>query len=167
MLDSDSLLGGLLGLLWQKDGLDVRQHTALSDGHSAEEFVELLIVTHRQLEMAGNDAGLLVVAGGVSSQLQDLSRQILKHGSQVDWSTSTDTMSIVAFAEESVNTADGELKPGTGRPGLGLGSRFTSGLTSSRHVQLLYVVMQLNNVLNPLVGLYVPNKVSAHWPFAT
>ena len=29
------LLGGLLGLLGQKDGLDVGQHTALSDGHSA------------------------------------------------------------------------------------------------------------------------------------
>ena len=108
------LLGGLLGLLGKKDGLDVRQHAALSDGHSTEEFVELFVVTHGQLQMAGDDAGLLVVTGGVTGQLQDLSGQILKHGSQVDWSSGSDAMSIVALAKKSVHTANGELEPGTG-----------------------------------------------------
>uniref|UniRef100_A0A9J8D2U0 Histone H2A n=3 Tax=Cyprinus carpio TaxID=7962 RepID=A0A9J8D2U0_CYPCA len=53
--------GGFLGLLGQQHGLDVGQHAALSDGHSAQEFVELLVVAHRQLQVTGNDAGLLVV----------------------------------------------------------------------------------------------------------
>ncbi len=35
-------LGGFLGLLGQQHGLDVGQHAALSDGHSAHEFVQLL-----------------------------------------------------------------------------------------------------------------------------
>ena len=64
--------------------------------------------------MAGDDAGLLVVAGGVSSQLQDLSGQVLEHRRQVDGSSGTDAMSIVSFAEKSVHTADGELESGTG-----------------------------------------------------
>jgi hypothetical protein len=111
---SDLLLGGLLCLLGQKDGLDVRQHTALSDGYSTEEFVELLVIADSQLQMAGDDAGLLVVAGSIAGQLEDLSGQILKHGRQVDRSPGSDAMSIVALAKKSVHTANGELEPGTG-----------------------------------------------------
>ena len=131
---ADLLLGGLLGLLGQKHGLDVGQHAALSDGHSAQQLVELLVVADGQLQMAGDDAGLLVVAGGVSGQLQDLSGQILQHSRQVDGSAGTDAVSVVAFAEQSVHTAHGELEPGAGGAGLGLRPGFASGFTSSRHV---------------------------------
>jgi len=108
------LLGGLLRLLGQEDGLDVGQHTTLGDGHSAQEFIELLVVADGQLQMAGDDASLLVVAGSVSGQLQDLSGQVLKHSRKVNGSSGTDALSVVPFTEESVDTADGELKPGTG-----------------------------------------------------
>ncbi|KAK2852043.1 hypothetical protein Q5P01_008319 [Channa striata] len=67
------LLDGFLGLLGQQHRLDVGQHAALSDGDSAEQLVELLVVAHGQLQVTGDDPGLLVVAGGVSCQLQDLS----------------------------------------------------------------------------------------------
>ncbi len=77
---------------WQQHGLDVVQHAALSDGHSAKEFVQLLVVAHRQLQVTGDDTGLLVVPSGVSSQLQDLSRQILEHSGQINRSTSTDAL---------------------------------------------------------------------------
>nr|XP_043903097.1 uncharacterized protein LOC122782698 [Solea senegalensis] len=100
---------GLLGLLGQKNSLDVGQHAALSDGHSAQEFIELLVVADGQLQVAGDDTGLLVVAGGVSSQLQDLSGQVLEHSGQVDGGAGTHTMSVVAFAQQSVNTTDREL----------------------------------------------------------
>ncbi len=82
---------GFLGLLGQQHSLDVGQHAALSDGHSAHEFVQLLVVAHRQLQVTGDDTGLLVVPSGVSSQLQDLSRQILEHSCQINRSTSTDS----------------------------------------------------------------------------
>ncbi len=59
--------------------------------------------------MTGDDTGLLVVPSGVSSQLQDLSRQILEHSGQINQSTGTDALGVVTFAEKSVNTTDGEL----------------------------------------------------------
>ncbi len=101
--------GGFLALLGQQHGLDVGQHAALSDGYSAQEFVQLLVVAHRQLQVTGNDAGLLVVPRGVSSQLQDLSGEILEHSRQIDGSTGTDAISVVTFTEKPVNTTDGEL----------------------------------------------------------
>lgn len=52
-----------------------------------EKLVQLLIVSDRELEMAGNDTGLLVVAGSVASQLENLGSEILKDGSEVNRST--------------------------------------------------------------------------------
>ena len=49
------LLGGLLGLLGQKHSLDVGQNTSLSDGHSTEQLVQLLVVADGQLQVAGDD----------------------------------------------------------------------------------------------------------------
>ncbi|XP_005527783.2 PREDICTED: histone H3-like centromeric protein CSE4 [Pseudopodoces humilis] len=64
--------GSLLG---QQHGLDVGQHAALRDGHLAQQLVELLVVADGELQVAGDDARLLVVAGRVARQLQDLGRQ--------------------------------------------------------------------------------------------
>ncbi len=69
---------------------------------------------NRQLQVTGDDTSLLVVPSGVSSQLQDLSRQILEHSGQIDRCTSTDTLGVVTFAEKPVNTTDGELQPCSG-----------------------------------------------------
>ncbi|KAA8577960.1 hypothetical protein FQN60_005397, partial [Etheostoma spectabile] len=123
------LLGGLLGLLGQQDGLDVGQHAALSDGHPAQQLVELLVVADRQLQVAGDDPGLLVVPGGVSGQLQDLSGQVLQHRRQVHGGSGTDPLGVVALPQEPVDTADRELETGPGGPGLGLSSGFASGFS--------------------------------------
>ncbi|XP_019399461.1 PREDICTED: uncharacterized protein LOC109315952 [Crocodylus porosus] len=58
-------------------GLDVGQDAALRDRHFAQQFVELLIVADGQLQVAGDDARLLVVPRGVARQLQDLGRQVV------------------------------------------------------------------------------------------
>ncbi|XP_014868125.1 PREDICTED: uncharacterized protein LOC106933405 [Poecilia mexicana] len=110
-----SLLGlcGLLGLLGQQHRLDVGQHSTLSDGDSTQQLVELLVVADGQLQVTGDDAGLLVVAGGVPSQLQDLSGQILEHSGQVDGGSGTDPLAVVAFAQQPVNTAHWELESGS------------------------------------------------------
>ncbi|XP_064376757.1 uncharacterized protein LOC135329542 [Dromaius novaehollandiae] len=55
--------------------LDVGQHAALRDGHLAQQLVELLVVADGQLQVARDDARLLVVARRVARQLQDLGRQ--------------------------------------------------------------------------------------------
>ena len=131
-LDVD-LLGGLVRLLGQEDSLDVGQDSSLSDGDSGEQLVQLLVVPDGQLEVTGDDPGLLVVTGSVASQLEDLSSQVLHDGSKVDGSSSTNTGGVVSLAEQTVNTSNGELKSGSAGPRLGLGLNFSS-LSTSRHV---------------------------------
>ena len=105
------LAGGLLG---QKNSLDVGQDTTLGDGDTGEELVQLFVVPHGELEMTRDNPGLLVVSGGVTGQLEDLGCQVLHDSCEVDWSTSTYALSIVALAQKTVNTSNGELQTRTG-----------------------------------------------------
>lgn len=57
--------------------VDVGKYTSLGNGDVAQEFVQLLIVTDGKLEMTRNDPGLLVITGGVASQLEDFGREVL------------------------------------------------------------------------------------------
>ena len=112
------LLAGCSGLrcrrlLWQKDGLDVRQNAALGDRDAGQELVQLLVVTDGQLEVTRDDTRLLVVAGGVAGQLQHFGGQVLHDGGQVDWSAGTDSLGVVALAKQTVDTTDGELESRT------------------------------------------------------
>jgi len=65
--------------------------------------------------MTGDDSRLLVIPGGVSSQFEDFSGQILEDGSKVHRCTSSDSLGVVTLAEKSVDTTDRELKTGFGR----------------------------------------------------
>ena len=121
----------LFRLLGEKDGLDVGQDTTLGDGDSREKFVQL-VVTDGELKMSWDDSGLLVVTGSITGQLEDLSSEVLEDGSQVDRGTSTHLLSVVAFAEESLDSADRELKPGTAGSALCL-SLGLSSFSTSRH----------------------------------
>ena len=108
--EEERCLSLLLGLLGEEDSLDVGEDTTLGNGHTGEQLVQLLVVADGQLEMTGDDPGLLVVTGGVASQLEDLSGEVLHDGSQVDGGTGAHTLGIVALAEEPVDTAHGELE---------------------------------------------------------
>ena len=88
--------------------MNVGQDTTLGDGDVTQQLVQLLIVADGELQMPGDDTGLLVVTGGVASQLENLSSEVLENGGEVDGSTGTDTLSVVALAEQTVDTADGE-----------------------------------------------------------
>ena len=125
-------LGGLLGLLGQEDSLDVGEDTTLGNGDSSKQFVQLLVITDGQLQVTGDDPGLLVVTGSIASQLKDLSRQVLHDSSHVDGGSSSNTLSIVALAEETVDPAHGELESSTARPRLGLSLNLAT-LSTSRH----------------------------------
>ncbi|XP_014237177.2 uncharacterized protein LOC106659257 [Trichogramma pretiosum] len=94
----------------RKYGLDVWQDTTLGDGDSGQEFVQFFVIADGQLEMSGDDPGLLVVTSGITCQLEDLSGQVFHDGSQVDWSSSTNSLGVVAFAEQTMNSAHWELK---------------------------------------------------------
>ena len=127
---------GLLGLLGQKDGLDVGQDTSLGDGDTGEQLVQLLVVPDGELEVTGDNPSLLVVPSGVTGQLENLSREILHDGGHVDGGAGTDTLGIVALPQEPVDPADGELESSPAGPGLCLSLDLAS-LSSSGHVDSL------------------------------
>ncbi|KAI6079698.1 Histone cluster 1, H2bb [Aix galericulata] len=114
-------------------GLDVGQHPALRDGDLAQQLVELLVVADGQLQVAGDDARLLVVAGRVARQLQDLGRQVLQHGRQVHRGAGAHPLRVVALAQQPVHAAHGELQPGPRRARLGLGPRLPALLPAPGH----------------------------------
>jgi hypothetical protein len=120
----------LLGLLGQKYSLDVWQDSSLSNGDSGKKFVQLLVVSDGELQMTGDDSCLLVVTGGVTCQLQDFSSQVLHDCSEVDWSSSTNSLSVVSLSEKTVDSSYWELKSSTGGSGLRLSLNLSS-LSSS------------------------------------
>ena len=112
--------------------MDVWKNTTLGNGDGAEKLVQFLVVSDSKLDVSWDDSGLLVVTGSVTSKLKDLSSEVLEDGSQVDRGTSTHPLGIVAFAEESVNSANGELKTSAAGSALCL-SLGLSSFSTSRH----------------------------------
>ena len=94
--------------------MDVGEDTTLGNGDVTQELVQLLIVADGKLEVTRDDTGLLVVTGGVTSQLEDFSSQVLEDSSQVDGSTGTNTLGVVALAEQTVDTTNREGQTGLG-----------------------------------------------------
>ena len=127
----------ILGLLGEENLVDVGEHTTLGDGDLMEQLVELLIVADGELEVAGDDAPLLVVAGSVAGKLKNLCREVLEDSGEVDWGTCTNTLGVVALAEETVDTTDGELESGLLRAGLGGRLLLLGGTLSTGHCCLL------------------------------
>ena len=114
-LQADFLLAGVfLGLLGEEHGLDVGQDTTLGDGHAGQKFVQLLVVADGQLQMTGNDSGLLVVTGGVACQFQDFGGQVLQNGGQVHGGAGSHSLGVVPLPQQTVDTTHGELKSRTG-----------------------------------------------------
>jgi hypothetical protein len=89
--------------------VNVGQDTTLCNCDVSEKLVQFLIVADGELEMTRDDTGLLVVAGGVTSQLEDFGRKVFEDSCEVDGSTGTNTLSIVAALEHTMDTTDGEL----------------------------------------------------------
>ena len=119
--------------------MDVGENTSLGDGGAVKKLVQLLVVADGQLDVAGDDAGLLVVTSGVSGQLKNLSGQVLDDGGEVDGGASSDAASVASLLQEAVNASDGELQ--TGLLGTGLRGGFLSGASGafssfSRHVDV-------------------------------
>lgn len=95
--------------------MDIGENTTLGDSDVTEQLVQLLVVADGKLEMTRNDTRLLVITGRVASQLEDFGREIFQNGGEVDGRTSTDTLSIVALAEQTVDTTNRERETSLGR----------------------------------------------------
>lgn len=95
--------------------MNVGQNTTLGNSDVAQKLVQLLIVADGQLQVTGDDTSLLVVTSSVASQLQNFGGQVLEDGGQVNGGTSTNTLGVVALAQKTVDTADGESQTSLGR----------------------------------------------------
>ena len=104
--------------------------------------------------MPGHNTLLLVVTRCVARKLENLGSKVLKDRCEVDcgtrpksapdlfgvaivgvlltWCTSTDTLSVIALLQETVDTTDGELETRLRGPRLGLGGGITGGLARLR-----------------------------------
>ena len=91
--------------------------------------------------MSWDDSGFLVIPGGVTGQLEDLSAQVFEDGGQVDWGTSSDSFGVVSFSEESVDSTDWELEASSAGSRFGFSFRF-SGFTFARHVDVFGVCFE-------------------------
>jgi hypothetical protein len=106
-------------LLGEKNGVDVGKNSSSSNGDSSEQLVQLLVVLDGKGDVTGHDAALLVVTGGVSGKLQDLSAEVLQNCGQVDGCSGSHTGGVLSLTEVPSDTSDGELKSGLGgRAGL-------------------------------------------------
>ena len=94
--------------------MDVGEDTSSSDGGGVHQSVELLVVADGELDVAGDDSGLLVVLGGVSGELENLSCEVFEDGGEVHGGTSTDALSVAASLQEAGNSADWELESSLG-----------------------------------------------------
>ena len=106
--------------------MDVGENTATGDGDSAQKLVELLVVLDGKGDVAGDNAGLLVVAGGVSGELKDLGAKVLEDGGHVDTGSHTDAGSVSTLLEVASQTGNRELKSG-----LAAGASALSGLSAA------------------------------------
>ena len=69
---AEALLFFLGGLLGQQHAVDGWEDTTTGNGYCTQQLGELLIVTDSQLDVAGHNAGLLIVAGSIAGQLKHL-----------------------------------------------------------------------------------------------
>lgn len=98
----------LLHLADQGD-VDVGQDTSTSDG-GLDELIELIVGTDGEKQVTRVDTLNVHILGGVTSKLEQLGSQVLKDGSGVDGSSSSDTASGVGtLLQETMDTSDGEL----------------------------------------------------------
>jgi hypothetical protein len=74
-----------------------------------------------QKNLRVNSPLLLVVTGSVASEFEDLGGEVFEDCSEVDGGARTDTLSVVATLEHTVDTTDGELETGFRGAGCALG----------------------------------------------
>ena len=89
--------------------MDVWKNSSGSDGDSSQKFVQLLIVLDDKGDVSWDDSGLLVVSGGVTGKLQDLSAQVFEDGGEVDSGSDSGSLGVYcvsALLQVSSNSGD-------------------------------------------------------------
>jgi hypothetical protein len=93
--------------------VDVGDDTSLGNGNIAKKSVELLVVSDAELNVSGDDSSLLVVAGSVTGELQNLSGQIFQHSGEVERGASSNAVGVLSLLQESTDSGHGESETGS------------------------------------------------------
>ena len=138
--DSRCLFGRLLG---KQDSMDVGQDPTGSDGNRSQQAVQLFIILDGKSDVTGYNTRLLVITGGISCKFQDFGAQVFQDSGKVNRSSCTHTSGILALAQVSFDTTDGELQTSLGRRSGGL-LFSTASFSFSRHDYSTVVLFLLN-----------------------
>ena len=103
-----------LGLLGEKNSMNVGQDTPTGNGDISKKFVQFFVILDRQGNVTGNDTALLVITSGIASQFQNFGTKVFQNSGQVDGGTSSHTSSVLALTQVSADTTDGELQSSLG-----------------------------------------------------
>jgi hypothetical protein len=130
---SKSRLLFLLALAWaQQDFVDVRHDTSGSNGDVSKELVQFFIVPDRQHDVTRRNSRFLVITCRIPCKLQNFHSQVLQNCGKEHWCASTNTISISALTEETMQTTHRELQACPRGPRLWmLALTFDSGLGCS------------------------------------
>jgi len=127
VLSLSSLLAGLLLLLLVVLGRN--DDTTTSDGDLVEELGEFLVLLDSNLDVTRVDTSAAAGSSSVTSELENLSAEVLEDSSEVDGSASTDALSVLTLLQEAANTTNGECETslsGAGDDLAGLGLATTA-----------------------------------------
>ena len=92
--------------------MDVRNNTTSGDS-SLNESVKLLITSDGEQQVSRSDSLHFEIFGSISSELKNLSSEVLKDSSTVDGRCSSySRVGTDSALKESVDSSDGELKKG-------------------------------------------------------
>ena len=91
-----------LRALGQECSFDLGHNATLRNDDVAKQLVELFIVTDSELEVAWDDALLLVVTCSVAGELENLRSKVLEDSSKVDWRAGSDARGVASFLPEDV-----------------------------------------------------------------
>jgi len=92
---SSAFLPVFFGNSWQEDTVNVGKHTTTSNGDTSQQFAQLLIIAHCQLNVARDNTSLLVVTSGIACQLNNLGRKVLQDCCLHMTETSSETTSLM------------------------------------------------------------------------
>jgi hypothetical protein len=95
--------------------------------------------------MSWDNSAFLVVSGSVTGQLEDFSRQILENCCQVDWGTSSNSLSGVAFPQQTAvnrHVTDWELKSCSLVMNESLFGSLSLAFATSRHLSVVLLFLR-------------------------
>ena len=95
--------------------MDLGEHSTLRKGRGAQDLVQLIVVADGQLEMARCNGLLLLLFGGIPSEFDDLTGEILEDGGHEDTGTPTNLGGVATLPEHTVAATHWEDQISSGR----------------------------------------------------